>query len=433
MTKSPRGMRYAAAAAIACGALTMSACAGSTESTADGPADLVMAVWTTNDKHLALFDEIADAYIAEHRDEVSSITFQPLAGTYLTTLTTQIAGGSTPDLAWVAEANATEFVKNGVLLDVADYFKESADFDLGDVVPSSLALWSNNGGIYAYPFSTSPFGVFVNRDLVAAAGQTQPADLLAEDKWTWDAATQIASAAAAATPGTGPIVIGTAPDKQWDGLTTVWAGWNATPWDAAGTTCTLDSVEMTDAVTWYHDQVYSAAAFAKPGETFSFGSGGSAMLIAQMSSSGGIDESMDWDFLPLPAGPAGQADVVGQAAIGVIAKSAHPEAAANFLTYFTGAQNAAKLAQFFPAPRTSLLTVDTLQQAAPALSAEQIQTSVIDAIPDAITKANSIVYSQVSPVIQTTTDALWTPDADVAQVLNDVCTAIQPALETSAG
>ena len=40
---------------------------------------------------------------------------------------------------------------------------------------SALALWTADGEIYAYPFSTSPFGMFVNNDVIKAAGQQTPA------------------------------------------------------------------------------------------------------------------------------------------------------------------------------------------------------------------------------------------------------------------
>src|SRR5688500_17300108 len=63
--------------------------------------DLRMTVWTSNEAQLALFNSIADAYKADH-EEIKSITFDSLPfADYNTTLTTQIAGGNSPDLAWM--------------------------------------------------------------------------------------------------------------------------------------------------------------------------------------------------------------------------------------------------------------------------------------------------------------------------------------------
>lgn len=118
----------AAVAAVALAALP--ACSGGTASQ-DGPIDLRMTIWSSNVKHLALFNAIGEAYVAANPDTVSSIKFDTLTNDYVSSLTTQVAGNDVPDLVWVAEAN-------------------------------------------------SPFGVYVNATLIAAAGQPNPAGLPAK-------------------------------------------------------------------------------------------------------------------------------------------------------------------------------------------------------------------------------------------------------------
>ncbi len=412
----------------------LTGCSGGTssEASSSGPVDLTMAVWSANEKHLALFETIADDYVAQHPDEVASVSFVTLSGDYLTTLTTQIAGGNTPDLAWIPESSGKEFVDSGVLADLTPTLEASDGYDLDDILPTSLERWTGaDGDVYAYPFSNSPFGIYVNRTLIDAAGQPQPSDLVDAGTWTWDEAAEIAAAAAAAAgSGTGPIVwTATAPPNTlWDSLATVWSGFGAEPWSADGTTCEFDSPEMTEALTWYVDQAYAKGAFAKTGETFDFASGGAVMQIAQLSSSGSIDPSVDWDFLPLPAGPEGDVGVLGQAGIGVIAKGDTPDVAAEFLAFFTNPENSAQLAQFFPPPRQSLLTVDTIQAAAPALSEQDIQRTIIDTVPDAVIKSASAHYSQISPLIQSAFDGLWSADADVEGITADICEQISPII-----
>ncbi|WP_423069455.1 ABC transporter substrate-binding protein [Devosia sp. CN2-171] len=112
-----------------------------------------MAIWSANEAHLALFNEIAAAYTATHPDV--SVTFDslPFDG-YTTTLTTQIAGGNAPDLAWILETTAGDFVRSGALSPLKATFEGAADYNLADVTESALALWSADGEIYAYPFST---------------------------------------------------------------------------------------------------------------------------------------------------------------------------------------------------------------------------------------------------------------------------------------
>ena len=43
------------------------------------------------------------------------------------------------------------------------------------LVPSATKLWTKDSGLYAYPFSTSPFGMFYNKNLLTQAGVRLPA------------------------------------------------------------------------------------------------------------------------------------------------------------------------------------------------------------------------------------------------------------------
>src|ERR671921_2773204 len=86
-------------------AATLTAACGASGTGAAKATDvkLRMTVWTSNADQLKLFDAIGNAYRAEH-PEVTSITFESLPfADYNTTLTTQIAGGNAPDLAWLGD------------------------------------------------------------------------------------------------------------------------------------------------------------------------------------------------------------------------------------------------------------------------------------------------------------------------------------------
>lgn len=386
-----------------------------------------MSIWSGNAAHIDVFNSIAEEYIAENPDSVGSVTFETLSGSYFTTLTTQIAGGDTPDLAWITESSAKEFVESGVLVDLAPAFTGNEGYDFDDVLPNALERWTgSDGGVYGYPFSNSPFGIYVNRDLVEAAGTEQPADLVAAGEWTWDTAVDIA--AAVSDTGAGPIVWSAPPEQVWDNLSAIWTGFGANAWSDDGTTCKFDTPEMNDALSWYQDAVFERGGFAEPGQTFSFPTGGAAMMVGQLSNSGSIDDSFEWDFLPLPSGPNGHVDLVGQAGIGVIAKGDSPEVAADFLAFFTNKQNSAKLAQFFPPPRTSLLTVEALQDSAPKLSAEEIEISLIAPAQNAVLKDSSVRYSQISPMLQANFDTVLQRGGDVAAATKAMCEAIDPII-----
>ncbi|WP_454856716.1 ABC transporter substrate-binding protein [Promicromonospora soli] len=415
--------------------LALAAC-GSSDGDAVGepetpsePVDLRMTVWTADAAQLALFDEIADAYIEENPELVNSVTFETIPfEDYTTSLTTQLAGGNAPDLAWILESYAPEFVSSGALADLRPALEGTEDYALDDLLPSSLALWEDEEGLYAYPFSNSPFAMFVNTDQIEAADQPDPAELVESGEWTYDAARDI-SAAVAAETGKEGLVVRDFDYQIWENLATVWGGWGAAPWSEDGTQCTFTEPEMVEAMTWFHDAVFTDEALPGPGTTADFFAGDAAMTITQISRASSLEDAFDWDVVPLPAGPEGQQNVIGQGGVGVFTAAETPDVAADFLAYFTNPENAEKLAAYFPPPRESLLTAETLSDANPKLDSDQLQEVVVDGVDGAVTKPAHRNFAQLEQTVRAELDALWTADADVEAVLADTCAAAQPLLE----
>ena len=178
------------AAVIAITALALSACSTAAPTptktaAAAGSVDLRMTTWTADPTQLALFNSIADNYKKTH-PEIGTITFDSLPfADYTSTITTQIAGGQQPDLAWVMETDAPDFVSSGALAPLTDALKATKGYDYSDINSGTTKLWTTGGQLYAYPFSTSPFVVFANDDLLAAAGEPTSAELKAQGKWDW--------------------------------------------------------------------------------------------------------------------------------------------------------------------------------------------------------------------------------------------------------
>jgi multiple sugar transport system substrate-binding protein len=185
---------------------------------------------------------------------------------------------------------------------------------------------------------------------------------------------------------------------------------------------------MIEALTWIHDQIFDTGALPGPGTTADFFAGDAALTVTQISRASALDDSFAWDLVPLPDGPEGHVNVIGQAGIGVFADGPNADVAADFLAFFTNPENAERLAAYFPPPRTSLLTAETLQGANAKLSAEQLQAVVIDGIPGAVTKPAHANFAQLQAAIRAELDALWTADADVAAVAESVCAAAEPLL-----
>ncbi|TDD21458.1 sugar ABC transporter substrate-binding protein [Kribbella turkmenica] len=411
-------MKLRALTAAATTAALLAGCGGGADTGSEGPVDLRMTVWSANAKHLALFDQIAAAYTKDHPD-VGKITFEAIPfENYTTTLTTQIGGGNVPNLAWILESTAPDFVTSGALAPI--------DKD-PDLLPSTTANWEKDGQLYAYPFSTSPLGVFVNTDLVEAAGRPSPAQQVAAGTWTWEEAA--ATGAAVQKSGKGGIVVGDFDYKGWDTLNSIWAGWGARPWSEDGKTCGFDQPEMVDAMSFVHDLAFTTKAMPGPGVTKDFYAGDAAMVLTQISRAALLEKArFTWDLVPLPKGPAGEYSVVGQAGIGVLKRGKNAEAAKDFLAYFTNAENSAELAQFFPPPRKSQLTAETLAKANPLLKPAQLQSVVIDGIERGDIKPSHTGYAELQQTVRAALDPLWRPDADVSGVMSGVCAKINPLL-----
>ena len=389
--------------------------------------DLRMTIWSANEAHLALFNGIAADYAAANPGV--NVTFETLPfNDYTTTLTTQIAGGNPPDLAWIFETTAADFIGSGALLPLSPVFTATEGYAYDDVTEGATALWRKDGVLYAYPFSTSPFGVFVNEDLVRAAGQKTPADLIAEGNWTWDSA--LALAAAVKANGSLGLVPRDFNYQNWQLLAPIFKGWGAAPWDAAGDTCTLNAPEMVAAMTAVHGAIFDAGAIPGPGEAVDFFAGEAALTVTQISRASLLpkENPFDWDLVPLPAGPAGDYAVIGQAAIGVFAASPNAEAAAGFLAFMTSPENSLKLAQFFPPARQALLNTETLAATNPLLTPEQIEAVVVQGISNGTVIPGHEGFAQIQQTVRAELDALWQPGADVQAVLDSACAAIEPLL-----
>ncbi|UFU08003.1 ABC transporter substrate-binding protein [Ruania halotolerans] len=415
----------------AVGSLVLAACSGGGESSGEATEniDLRMTIWTSNEDHLELFNSIADEYIAEH-PEIDSITFDPLPfDDYTSTVTTQIAGGNAPDLAWVLENAAPDFVASGALMSLTDTLENTQGYALEDLSPSATELWMNEGELIAYPFSTSPFVTFVNNDLLAEAGLPTAQEMLSEGSWTWQDVSAAGSTVAEETGESG-FVIRDFDYLNWDYLSTVWNGWGAAPWSEDGAQCTFNEPEMAEAFAFLHEAAFDQESMPGPGTTADFFAGEAAFTVTQISRTNLLPEDgFDWDLLPLPQGPDGEYSVTGQAGIGVLSQSEHPEAAAGFLAYFSNPENAEQLAQYFPPPRESLLTVDVLAEANPLLSPEQIENVVIPGIETGQVRPSHTDSAEIGQEVRSSLDALWTADADIPAVLDQTCTAIAPLLE----
>lgn len=435
--RTPRWGRWIAV--LAAGTLTLAACGGGDdgddETGSEGPVDLRMVVWTPNEAHLAILNEIADDFVAAHPDEVSSIAVEttPTGENYRTVVTTQISGGDAPDVGWLGEVDALDFIDLDGLVDLGPTLHDDEDYKVDDLTPSAMELWSDGDAVYGVPFSTSPAGVFYNADLFAAAGIPTPDEMYAGGTWTWENL-----AVAAKTISDSQQVAGfyIAPylnfDQNWQFLSHVTYAYGGAPWNEDGTECTFDDEGNAEALTLLHDMIYRDGSYPTPGEVVDFAAGNAAMVDTFISMANTLESApFTWGLVPLPSGPetsGGETAVIGQSAVVAFAEGDHPELAAEFVAFMTNEENSRKLSEFFPSIRTPLVNADTLAAANPVLTPEQLQNVVVEGIEHGRLSPTHVGMGEIATEGRIGLEALWQPDADVQAALAGVCDRIGPLL-----
>lgn len=378
-----------------------------------------------------LFAEIANEYNALNPNVTVEFDFIPFAD-YTTTLPLRLSGSNPPDAGWLVENVAPTWVDSGILVDMGQAVREDAEYDFADLAESGMGLWTRDEAVYGIPFSTSPFLLIYNRDLFNEAGVNTPDMMIENGEYTWD---NLAVALATIVQETGVVGIQSvngalySGERVWHTVIPMIRAYGGDAWDASNT-CLLNSPESIAAMEMFHSMIFDTNAIERPGQAIDFANGGAAMQVGQLSRVAQLTEAtFEWDIAPLPAGPAGQADVIGQAAFVVFRNSAHPEAAVDFVKFLTNKENTLRIAQFFPPIRASVLETDVLLDANPTVSAESMRFSVIAPTLTGRVLPAHPNFATIDLISRPFFDQMWTPDADVPAILNELCGAIQPLLD----
>lgn len=391
---------------------------------------LRFTIWSGNQAHIDMLNGFAESFREIRPDVNVRLDIIPFAE-YVQKITLQLAGGNPPDIGWLAEASAPTFVDAGVLADLGPTLRSDPEYDFADFSTSALGLWVENGAVYGVPFSTSPFIIYYNTDLFAAAGLETP-DVLAErGEWTWETFRAASQAIAEATPA------GTYGFEQSDGegydariwvtITPMLRSFGGDAWDADDT-CVLTAPESIEAMELYHAMIFEDRSIVPPGERADFFSGRSGMTMTQLSRAASlVDATFEWGIAPLPTGAAGDTAVVGQAGVVVFNNAPNRDIAIEFARHVTNQQNVATMAQFFPPARLSVLDSDDFLTSNAIVSPEDMAV-----IADGIARGSVIPSHPMFPQIDATArpifDAMWRADADVPAVLARICEAITPLL-----
>lgn len=390
---------------------------------------LRMTMWSSSPDHLALFDEIAAEFMADH-EEVTNIEFESLTLDQLDmVLTTGMTADDAPDLTWLPVESSLEYIDAGALLDALPALSSTPGYDLDDLVPDLQEPWRRGGAQYGVPFSTGPLIMYFNKDLYAEAGVRSPAELLAEGEWTWEAFRKISQELTEATGHPG-YVVNDFDFQNWTRLLPLMNAYDASPWNEDATRCTADSPEMREALGVFNGMVFEDRTSPVPGQQADFWGGQAGATTAFLGSSSLLEgATFDWDIVPTPGGPAGDVQAVGQSAIVALAAGKNHDATLDFLAFLTNRENARRISAFFPPARKSLLNAEVLAESSGLLTAEHLGPIVESITTNGRIFPVATNGARVANALDSSLDEfVYKPDADLDEALPKVCDAIEPVL-----
>jgi multiple sugar transport system substrate-binding protein len=287
-------------------------------------------------------------------------------------LTTQIAGGDPPDVAYIDASGTSDFASRDALVNLDGYIARSSIVKPSDYVNAFKTFVSYHGHLWGLPIDGESTGLFYRKDLFAAAGIAGPPK-------TWDEFQTDAQKL-------------TDPAKKQYGyeLFAPEAAYYWYPWlyqgggdllSSDGKDVLFDSPAAQKAATFYVSLAkYSPKDYLNSNSydgRVAFAQGKVAMYMAGSwlagtlhSENPKIDDK--WSTAPLPDGPAGCKTTIAGDSLVLLANSKNPDAAWLWIEYLQKPQNLALWTYKSPngtelPPLKSLLNSPDLAKTKPVL------------------------------------------------------------------
>ena len=162
-------------AALLAGVMTvgmLTGCGSGSETKNDGKTIRILTRMAGSSKQVEIYNEVLDEFKAKHPDVTIVDDSQSDEGAFNNILSTDIASGSMANIFRIqGVANLSEYIDNGLLLDVQPYLDEDPEWGDG-FTEGSLKYYQVPGkeGTYAVPMEAGIVGVYYNEDLLKKAG-----------------------------------------------------------------------------------------------------------------------------------------------------------------------------------------------------------------------------------------------------------------------
>lgn len=397
--------------------------------------ELTFTMWAAGPTQEA-WQALADGYV-EVDPRVSNVTFEFVPfPRYHDVLNVRLSSGEVQNGGWLLVHLAPQYIKADVLTEMEPVFSEFEGYEFDQIVEPARTQWqdADGSGLYAYPFAQSPQVLFYNRDAFAEAGVPTPQELLDQGNWTYETLRETARLMQeSGTVDRGFIyqVDFFSEALGWRNLDPIYSAYQGRPWSEDGTTCEFDSAEMIQAFQLVHDMIFVDGSMRGPGESNpSFWAGQGAMGMYHNAAAQAQAEGADFGYgmVPQPSGPDGWFPSANTSGIVVFKDAPNADIASEFLAWLTKPDNATELAKFHSSPRVEILEPSLFTEGL-EISEEEAQAAIIDTLEVAWRGPAHENWAALDREVNRIMGAeMWTADAEVAAVMDNVCNAIDALL-----
>lgn len=277
-----------------------------------GSTEAVSLTWMTrpdNQAEADVYASISDDITAKGIGlDLTYVAGSSEGSPYQDKLKTDIAAGTAPDVFWLPGTDIADFAKAGLIANIREEAAatDHSDADFYEGPMASLTVDPETGTtspdfLWGIPRDVSTFALYMNLDLIEAAGVDDPRELAAAGDWDWDA-----------FEATSKAITDLGDGNKGFGAGGWWANWGYFVHSAGGgffnedrTACALDSDESVAGLEYLkglYDNGYGVpfGEDAEPG----FKAGQVGMFINGRWATPGAREITDfaWDVVALPTG-----------------------------------------------------------------------------------------------------------------------------------
>src|SRR5499425_665171 len=175
-------MKRIAMAGIAALTLALAGCSSGSPSGASSNGKVTLQFWTAQTPPTtAVINGLAAEFNATHKNiVVQASSGGTSTGDLLPKVTTAIAAGTAPDIAYIYGSYAANIAQSGKTVNLANQIN-GPGFNWNDFYPASKQIVAPGGKVIGFPALIDNLSVIYNKKLFAAAGVPAPSP-----NWTWD-------------------------------------------------------------------------------------------------------------------------------------------------------------------------------------------------------------------------------------------------------